>query len=158
MTPNIDQLPADGSERLLIRPKTATVITFSVAMGVTFSIIAGALLVMGSPVAALICLGICGLSIYAMARWHLWLDSERVGVARFPFSTSCRRDQLARLQVSLVGRGGQVCAFVRKDGHTAFRVSAKPFGATQLKALAQSVGVPYYDLFPGGPIDFESRL
>ncbi|HSO94049.1 MAG TPA: hypothetical protein VLS53_06220 [Candidatus Dormibacteraeota bacterium] len=158
MAANVDQLPEDGTQRLLIRPKQATVIAFSVAMGVTFSLFAGALLVMGSPVAALICVGICGSSIYAMASWHLWVDSERVGVTRFPFGASCRRDQLARLQISLMGRGGHVCAFIRKDGYTAFRVSAKPFGSAQLKALAQSLGVPYYDAFSGGPFDFKSLI
>ena len=155
MAANLDPLPADSSQRLVIRPQKATVITFSVAMGTTSVIVAGAMLVMGSPEMALVWMGICGLLVYAMASWHLWVDSERVGVRRFPWGASCRRDQLDRMQIVFAGRGGTVCAFVRKDGHTAFRVSAKPYGTTQLTALARSLGVPYIDLFSSPPIDFQ---
>ncbi len=155
MAANLDQLPADGSQRLVIRPQKSTVITFNVAMGTTSLIGAGFMLVQGSPVAALVCLGIFGLLVYAMASWYLWVDSERVGVTRLPWGASCRRDQLDRMQIVFAGRGGTVCAFVRKDGHTAFRVSAKPYGAIQLKTLARSLGVPYIDLFSSPSIDFQ---
>jgi len=47
MAANLDELPADCSQRLLIRPKKATVIAFNVAMGVTSLIFAGTTLVMG---------------------------------------------------------------------------------------------------------------
>ncbi len=107
------------------------------------------MLVRGTLSAALFCLGIGGLFVYAVLSWHLWVDSERVGVSRFPWGASCRRDQLDRMQIVHVGRGGRACAFVRKGGRTAFRVSAKPFG------LARSLGVPYYDLFSGSSIDIQ---
>jgi len=155
MAANLDQLPADGTQRLVIRPQKSMVITFSVAMGTIFLIGTGAMLVLGSPSAALVCLGIGGLFVYAMVSAYLWVDRERVGVSRFPWGASCRRDQLDRLQIVFVGRSRRACAFVRKDGHTAFRVSAKPFGTTQLKALAESLGVPYYDLFSGSSIDIQ---
>ena len=151
---NLDQLPADGSQRLVIRPRKATVIAFSVAMGTVSLIFAGATLVLGSLWAALICLAIGGMLVYAMLSWYLWVDAERVGVHRLPWGASCRRDQLLRLQIVFAGRGGRVCAFLRKDGHTAFRVSANPFGNRQLEALAQSLGVPYSDLFSAGPLEF----
>jgi hypothetical protein len=153
MAANLEQLPADGSQRLVIRPKTATVVAFDVAIGATSLIGVGATMVKGSPVAALVCLGVGGLCVYAMASWYLWVDSERVGVNRFPWGASCRRDQLGRLQIVFAGRGGRVCAFIRKDGHTAFRVSANPYGNAQLKALARSLGVPYYDMFSAGSFD-----
>ncbi|HYS01582.1 MAG TPA: hypothetical protein VET82_04450 [Candidatus Eisenbacteria bacterium] len=153
MAANLDQLPADGTQRLVIRPQQSRVIAFSVVIG-TMSLLA-AIVVRSNPVAALVCLGIGGLCVYAVANWHLWVDSERVGVSRFPWGASCRRDQLDRLEILFVLRGGQACAFVRKDGHTAFRVSATPFGTTQLKALAGSLGVPYYDLFSGGSINIQ---
>ena len=152
MAANLNQLPADGTQRLVIRPQKSKVITFSVVIG-TISLI-GAGVLLSSPVAALVWLGIGGLCIYAVLGWHLWVDSERVGVSRFPWGASCRRDQLDRLQIVFAGRGGHACAFVRKDGHAAFRVSANPFGTTQLKALAQSLGVPYYDLFSRGSLEF----
>jgi len=155
MAANLDQLPADGTHRLVIRPQKSLVITYNGAMGTTSLIFAGAMLVRGSLSAALVCLGIGGLCIYAVQYWHLCVDSERVGVRRFPWGASCRRDQLDRMQIAFVGRGGRVCSFVRKDGRTAFRVSAKPFGTTQLKALARSLGVPYYDLFSGSSIDIQ---
>ena len=152
---NLDQLPADGTQRLVIRPQKSRVIAFNVTMGIISLIGAGAMLTAGSPVSALVCLGMGGLVIYAVLGWHLWVDSERVGVSRFPWGASCRRDQLDRLELVFGGRGGNACAFVRKGGHTAFRVSAKPFGTTQLKALARSLGVPYYDLFSGRSIDIQ---
>ncbi|HKV29383.1 MAG TPA: hypothetical protein VJT14_00020 [Candidatus Dormibacteraeota bacterium] len=155
MAAHLDQLPSDGSQRLVIRPQKATVITFNVAMGTVSLIFAGVMLVQGSPAAALVCLGIYGLLVYAIASWYLWVDSERVGVTRVPWGASCRRDQLGRMQIVFGGRGGNLCAFVRKDGHTAFRVSAKPFGAAQLKALARSLGVPYYDFFSAGAFDIQ---
>jgi hypothetical protein len=33
MAANLDQLPADGSQRLVIRPQQSTLITFSVIIG-----------------------------------------------------------------------------------------------------------------------------
>jgi len=158
MAANLDQIPADGAQRLVIRAQKSRVIAFSVAIGTTSLIGAGAILVLGSPAAALVCLGIGGLFVYAMASAYLWLDWERVGVSRYPWGASCRRDQLDRLQIVFVGRSRRACAFVRKDGHTAFRVSADMYGATQLKALAGSLGVPYYDLFSGSSINIQPGL
>jgi amino acid permease len=68
MAANLDQLPADGSQRVVIRPQRSTVIAFNVVMGTISLIGAGAMLVQGSPVAALVCLGIYGLLVYAMLR------------------------------------------------------------------------------------------
>lgn len=155
MEANLDQLPADGSQRVVIRPLKSFVMTASVAFGVIFLIGTGAMLVQGSPSAALVCVGIGALCICAALYWHLWVDSDRVGVSRFPWGASCRRDQLGRLQIVVAGRGNSACEFIRKDGHTAFSVSAKPFGTTQLKALARSLGVPYYDLFSGASVDIQ---
>jgi hypothetical protein len=152
MAANLKLLPADGSQRLVIRPQQSMVNTFCVVMGAMSLIGVGAMLVLGSPRGALICLGIGGLCIYGVLSWHLWVDSERVGVRRLPWGASCRRDELARLQIVFGGRGGPLCAFVRKDGPTAFRVSANPFGRTQLMALARALGVPYYDLFSGSSL------
>jgi hypothetical protein len=152
MAANLD-LPADGSQRLVLRPQKWRVMSFSVATGILSLVGAG--IVMGSPVSALVCLGIGGLVIYATNSWHLWVDSERVGVSRVPWGASCRRNQLDRLQIVHGGRGGPLCAFVRKDGHTAFRVSADAYGHPQLKALARSLGVPYFDLISGGSIDIQ---
>jgi hypothetical protein len=153
MAASLNELPADGTQRLVIRPRKATVIAFSVAMGTVSLIFAGAMLVLGSPVGALVCLGVGGFMVYAMTRWHLWVDSERVGVTRFPWGASCRRDQLARMEIVFAGRGGTICAFIRKNGHTAFRVSAKPFGTPQLGALAKSLDVPYLDMFSANAFD-----
>lgn len=150
---DLDQLPADGTQRLVIRPPRPTLITFGVIIGTVTLLGAGVKLNGRSLVPVLVWLGIGGLFMYGLYRWHLWVDSERVGVSRLPWGASCRRDQLDRLQIIFAGRGGSTCDFVRKDGRTAFRVSAKPFGATQLKALARSLGVPYYDLFSGSSID-----
>jgi hypothetical protein len=155
MAANPNQLPMDGTQRLVIRVQTWRVMAFSVVMGIMSLIVAGDLLVRGSPVAALVALGIGGLFVYMAMSPYLWVDSVRVGVSRFPWGASCRRDQLDRMQIVFAGRGGTVCAFVRKNGHTAFRVSAKPYGTTQLTALAQSLGVPYVDLFSSPPIDFQ---
>jgi hypothetical protein len=153
MAANLDQLPADGSQRLVIRPQKSRVIAFSVAIGVTTLVVGGDMLLRGSVGPALGCLGIGGLFVYAVLYWHLWADAERVGVSRLPWGASCQRQELARLQIVFGGRGGHLCAFVRKDGHTAFRVSETPYGADQLKALARALEVPYYDLFSGGPLD-----
>jgi hypothetical protein len=155
MAANLDQLPADGGQRLVIRVQKSMVITSLVAIGTIFLIGAAALLAMGSPSASLSCLGIGGVFLYALLSRYLWVDSERVGVRRLPWGASCRRDELDRMQIVFAGRGGPLCAFVRKDGHTAFRVPANLFGTTQLKALAQSLGLPYYDLFSGSSIDFQ---
>jgi len=157
MAANLDQLPADGSRRLVIRPQRSTLITFGVIIGTVTFLGAGVMLNGRSLVPVLVWLGIGGLFIYGLYRWHLWVDSERVGVSRLPYGASCRRDQLDRLQI-IARRGNSMCDFVRKDGHTAFRVSAKPFGTTQLKALARSLGVPYYDLFSGSSIDIQPGL
>jgi len=156
MATNLDQLPADGSQRLVIRPQKSRVIAFSVAIGITSLVIGGPLLVLDSVGTGLGCLGIGGLFIYAVLYWHLWVDAERVGVSRLPWGASCQRQELARLQIVFGGRGGHLCAFVRKDGHTAFRVSETPYGADQLKALARALGVPYYDLLSAGPMDLPS--
>ena len=155
MAANLDQLPADGSQRLVIRPQRSTLITFSVIIGTVTLLGAGVMLSGRSLVPVLVWLGIGALFMYGLYRWHLWADSERVGVSRLPWGASCRRDQLDRLQIIFAGRGGSTCDFVRKDGRTAFRVSAKPFGTPQLKALARSLGVPYYDLFSGPSIDIQ---
>ncbi len=155
MAANLDQLPADGSQRLVIRPQQSTLITLGVIIGTVTLLGTGLMLNGRSLVPVFVWLGIGGLFIYGLYRWHLWVDSERVGVSRLPWGASCRRDQLDRMQIVFAGRGGTVCAFVRKNGHTAFRVSAKPFGTTQLKALARSLGVPYYDLFSGSSIDIQ---
>jgi hypothetical protein len=158
MAANLDQLPADGSQRLVIRPQKSRAVTFSVVMGILSLIGAGAFLVQGSPVAALTCLGVGGFVVYAIVGAYLWVDFERVGVSRLAWGASCRRDQLGRLQIAFVGRSRRTCAFVRKDGHTAFRVAADLYGDTQLKALARSVGVPYYDLFSGGSTDLRDII
>jgi hypothetical protein len=151
MAANLDQLPADGSQRLVIRPQQSTLIALGVII-VTVTLLGAGLMLSGrSLVPVFVWLGIGALFIYGLYRWYLWVDSERVGVSRLPWGASCRRDQLDRLQIVFAGRGGgSICDFVRKDGRTAFRVSAKPFGTTQLKALARSLGVPYSDLFSGG--------
>jgi hypothetical protein len=153
---NLDQLPADGTQRLVIRPQKSRVIAFSVSVGIISLVIGAPLLVLGSLGTGLGCLGVGGLLIYAVHYWHLWVDSERVGVSRLPWGASCRRQELARMQIVFGGRGGNLCAFVRKDGQIAFRVSETPYGADQLKALARGLGVPYYDLFSGGPLDLSS--
>jgi hypothetical protein len=158
MAANLDQLPADGSQRLVIRPQKSFTITASAAFGTIFLIGAGAMLVEGSLSAALACVGIGASCICAVLYWNLWVDAERVGVTRFPWGASCRRDQLGRMQIVYAGRGNYACDFVRKDGRTAFRVSAKPFGTTQLKALARSLGVPYYDLFSGGSSNLQDII
>ena len=155
MAGNLDQLPADGSQRLVIRPQQSTLIALGVIIVSATLLGAGFMLSGRSLVPVLVWLGIGGLFMYGLYRWHLWVDAERVGVSRLPWGGSCRRDQLDRLQIIFAGRGGSTCDFVRKDGHTAFRVSAKPFGTTQLKALARSLGVPYYDLFSGSSIDIQ---
>jgi hypothetical protein len=155
MAANLDQLPADGSQRLVIRPQQSTLITFCVIIGTVTLLGAWIMLSGRSLVPVLVWLGIGGLFIYGLYRWHLWVDSERVGVSRLPWGASCRRDQLDRLQIVFARRGNSACEFVRKDGHTAFRVSAKPFGTTQLRALARSLRVPYYDLFSGSSIDIQ---
>jgi hypothetical protein len=155
MAANLDQLPADGSQCLVIRPQRSKLITFSVIIGTVTLLGAGVMLNGRSLVPVLVWLGIGGLFMYGLYRWHLWVDSERVGVSRLPWGASCRRDQLDRLQIVFAGRGGRLCAFVSKNGRTAFRVSAKPFGTTRLKALARSLGVPYYDLFSGSSIDIQ---
>ena len=155
MAANLDQLPADGTQRLVIRGQQSKVMAFSVFMGTISLIGAGLMLVRGTLSAALVCLGTGGLFVYAAVSAHLWVDSERVGVSRLPWGASCRRDQLDRLQIVFVGRSRPACAFVRKDGHTAFRVSAGLYGTTQIKALARSLGVPYYDLFSGSSIDIQ---
>ncbi len=116
---------------------------------------AGLMLVRGTLSAALFCLGIGGLVVYAMVSAYLWVDAERVGVSRFPWGASCRRDQLGRLQIVFSLNGNSACEFFRKDGHTAFRVSAKLYGTNELAALARSLGVPYYDLFSGSSIDIQ---
>jgi hypothetical protein len=155
MAANLDQLPADGSQRLVIRPQRSSLITFGVIIG-TVTLLGAWLMLSGrSLVPVFVWLGIGALFIYGLYRWYLWVDSERVGVSRLPWGASCRRDQLDRLQIIFGARGNNVCEFVRKDGRTAFRVSAKPFGPTQLKALAQSLRVPYYDLFSGSSIDIQ---
>jgi hypothetical protein len=155
MAANPDQLPADGAQRLVIRIPKSKVTAFSLAIGTISLIGVGLMLVRGTLSAALFCLGLGGLAVYAIVSAYLWVDQERVGVSRFPWGASCRRDQLDRLQIVFVGRSRRACAFVRKDGHTAFRVSANLYGDTQLKALARSLGVPYYDLFSGSSIDFQ---
>jgi hypothetical protein len=155
MAANLDQLPVDGGQRLVIRVQKSMVITSVAAMGTIFLIGAAALIAVGSPSASLLCLGIGGAFLYAMLSRYLWVDSERVGVSRLPWGASCRRDELNRMQIVFVGRGGPACAFVRKDGHTAFKVPANPFGTTRLKALARSLGVPYFDLVSGGSIDIQ---
>jgi hypothetical protein len=156
MAANLDQLPADGTQRLVIHIQKSKAITFSVVIG-TLSLIA-AIVVLSNPLAALVCLGIGGLFVYMVVSAYLWADGERAGVSRFPRGASCRRDQLDRLQIVFVGRSRRACAFVRKDGHTAFRVSADLYGTSQLKALARSLGVPYYDLFSGSSIDIQPGL
>lgn len=155
MAANLDQLPADGSQRLVIRPQRSALITFSVIIGTATLLGAGVMLSGRSLVPVLVWLGIGGLFLYGLYRWHLWVDSERVGVSRLPWGASCRRDQLDRMQIIFALGGNSTCDFVRKDGRTAFKVSAKPFGAPQLKALARSLGVPYYDLFSGSSIDIQ---
>jgi hypothetical protein len=140
----------------VIRAQKSIVIAYSMAMGATSLICAGTGLLMGNPVLSLICLGIGGLFVYAKLGGYLWVDANRVGVSRFPSGASCPRDELAHLRIVFVGRSRRACAFARKDGHTAFRVSANTYGTTQLKALARSLGVPYYDMFSGGPVDFPS--
>jgi hypothetical protein len=155
MTANLDQLPADGTQRLVIRFQKSKVTSLSVVIGTTSLIGAGLMLVRGTLSAALFCVGIGGLAVYAMVSAHLWVDSERVGVSRLPWGASCRRDQLGRLQIVFGRKGNSLCEFVRKDGHTAFRVSANLYGTTQLSALARSLGVPYYDLFSASSIDIQ---
>lgn len=155
MAANLDQLPADGTQRLVIRPQQSTLIAFGVIIGTVTLLGAGLMLTGRSLMPVLVWLGIGALFIYGLYRWHLWVDSQRVGVSRFPWGAYCRRDQLDRLQIIFARRGNSACEFVRKDGHIAFRVSAKPFGTTQLKALAQSLGVPYYDLFSRGSTDIQ---
>jgi hypothetical protein len=155
MAANLDQLPADGSQRLVIRPQRSSLIAFGVIIG-TVTLLGAWLMLSGrSLVPVFVWLGIGALFIYGLYRWYLWVDSERVGVSRLPWGASCRRDQLDRLQIIFATRGNFTCDFVRKDGRTAFRVSAKPFGTAQLKALAQSLRVPYYDLFSGNSIDIQ---
>jgi len=155
MAANLDQPPWDGRQRLVIRPQQSTLIALGVIISTVTLLGAGVMLSGRSLVPVFVWLAIGALFIYGLYRWHLWVDSERVGVSRLPWGASCRRDQLDRMQIVFAGRGGSACAFVRKDGHTAFRVSAKPFGTTQLKALARSLGVPYYDLFSGSSIDIQ---
>jgi hypothetical protein len=153
MAANLDQLSADGSQRLVIRPQQWALVAFGVIIGTGTLLGAGVMLSGRSLVPVFVWLGIGALFIYGLYRWYLWVDSERVGVSRLPWGASCRRDQLDRMQIILAHGGNSACEFVRKDGRTAFRVSAKPFGAPQLKALARSLGVPYYDLFSGNSID-----
>ena len=62
------------------------------------------------------------------------------------------------MQIVYAGRGNNTCDFVCKDGRTAFRESAKPFDTAQLKALARSLGVPYYDLIFGSSIDIQDVI
>jgi hypothetical protein len=155
MAANLDQLPADGSQRLVIRPRQSTLIALGGIIGSVTLLGAGLMLSGRSLVPVFVWLGIGALFIFGLYRWYLWVDSERIGVSRLPWGASCRRDQLGRLQIIFASRGNSTCDFVRKDGRIAFRVSAKPFGATQLKALARSLGVPYYDLFSGSSIDIQ---
>lgn len=158
MAANLDQLPADGSQRLVIRPQRSTLIAFSVIIA-TVTLLGAWLMLSGrSLVPVIVWLGIGGLFMYGLSRWQLWVDWERVGVSRLPWGASCRRDQLDRLQIIFAPGGNSTCDFVRKDGRTAFRVSAKPFGTTQLKALARSLGVPYYDLFSGGSTNLQDII
>src|SRR5712691_342580 len=115
MAANPDQLPADGAERLVIRIQKSKVIAFSAGIGTISLVGAGLMVVRGTLSAALFCLGIGGLVVYAMVGAYLWVDGERVGVRRFPWGASCRRDQLGRLQIVFARNGNSACEFVRKD-------------------------------------------
>ena len=56
---------------------------------------------------------------------HLWADSERVGGTRlFEWWSSCRRDELAFLQIS-----GRRCSFVRKHGSVALTTPSMLYGS-----------------------------
>src|ERR1700674_3309508 len=117
MAANLDQLPVDGTQRLVIRPQQSTLIALGVIIGTVTLLGAGVMLSGRSLVPVFVWLGIGALFIYGLYRWYLWVDSERVGVSRLPWGASCRRDQLGRLQITFGSRGNSACEFVRKDGH-----------------------------------------
>ena len=150
MAANLDQIPADGSQRVVIRPQKSIATTFSISLVVLWLFGAGIMLIRGTVSGALLCLALGGLFLYAVLGSYLWVDAERVGVRRLPWGASCRRDELARMQIISGLRGVRRCEFVRKNGHIAFYVPKNLYGATQLQALARSLGVEYYDLFSGG--------
>jgi len=77
MAANLDQLPADSSQRLVIRMQKSMAITSIAAIGTIFLFGAWVLLLMGTVSAALFCPGIGGVFLYAMLGGYLCIDSVR---------------------------------------------------------------------------------
>jgi hypothetical protein len=129
-----------GGQRRVIKPLTPITLICLFAFITIGVVTAGACLVTGGLLPAVMCATVAAFGIYTVVSAELWVDGERVGGTGVFMWGSCRRDELDHMMIG----GRNQCLFFRKDGRVAFSAPGLVFGNAKLQALADLLGVPLY--------------
>lgn len=136
-----------GSIVVVLRPLRSYVVGTGVILSIPVVVLLGValLLVTRGNLAGGVVILVAAPGVYVLLRLRrisLVLDETTVAGTSLFSAGSCRKDDLAGIQLRSVYRGSSSYVFMAKNGSEAFRTDAAAWRRSDIEALAVKLGVP----------------